>query len=298
MGMFFGNYDRPGPGVRKDEPKKKAVPRFFSVLHRKFFDLVKLNLLFCLPVAAVLALIFLFSRLIDNTLFDFLPVILLFPFIGGLTYVTRNYVREEHAFVLWDFKDAVKNNWKPLLIDGVIVYAVCAMLSISVPYYLQVAPKGILSSVAACICILIGLLFLFGQYYAPLLIVTFDLKIGQILKNSMIFAILGLWRNLLVTLLIAVLALFTFIAFYIQMPLLIIIFFLLLVFLLFSYCSFLANFAAYPLVDKLMIQPYKKQQEGGSGKEEQDEGESQNALPATTDSEEEEDNSSEHADDA
>ena len=199
MGMFFGNYDKPGPGVRKDEPKKKAVPRFFSIFQRKFFDLVKLNLLFCLPVAVVGVLIFALYRLTNNVLLDLLPLILLFPFIGGLIYVTRNYAREEHAFVFWDFKDTVKNNWKPLLIDGVIAYAVTAMLSVSIPYYMNVAPKGILTSIATCVCIMIGVLFLFSQYYVPLLIVTFDLKLSQILKNSMIFAILGLWRNLLVT---------------------------------------------------------------------------------------------------
>jgi uncharacterized membrane protein YesL len=274
MGMFFGNYDRPGPGVRKDEPKKKAVPRFFTILQRKFFDLVKLNLLFCLPVVVVAALIFAFSMIYNNILFDLIPIAFLFPFIGGLTYVTRNYVREEHAFVFWDFKDAVKNNWKPLLIDGFIVYAVAVILSVSIPYYFQVAPKGLLTSVAACACILIGLLFLFSQYYTPLMIVTFDLKLTQILKNSLIFAILGLWRNLLVTLLIGIIALFTFVAFYIEMPLLIIIFFCLLIFLLFSYCSFLINFAAYPLIDKLMVQPYKKQQENNGSGEEDDESDS------------------------
>lgn len=64
MGMFSVNYDRPGPGVRKDAPPQKAVPRFFSILQRHFFDLCKLNLLFCIPVAVVAVLVFLLNMVI------------------------------------------------------------------------------------------------------------------------------------------------------------------------------------------------------------------------------------------
>ncbi|WP_417077036.1 YesL family protein, partial [Hominenteromicrobium sp.] len=57
-----------------------------------------------------------------------LPLILLSPFTCGLAYVTRNFAREEHAFVWSDFWDAVKNNWKPALLNGVIVYLAYVIL--------------------------------------------------------------------------------------------------------------------------------------------------------------------------
>lgn len=260
MGMLFGNYNKPGPGIRKDAPAQKAVPRFFSIFGRKFFDLVKLNLLFCIPVIVVTALVFAFNLVVQNLLFDLLPVILLFPFIGGLTFVTRNYAREEHAFVLWDFKDAVKNNWKLFLLDGVLVYFVSVILSISIPYYISAAGKNWFTSVAAAICTLIGLFFLFSQYYVPVMIVTFDLKFSQILKNSLIFAVIGLWRNLLVTALLGILAFFIFVAFHYAVPILVVVLVLcLFIFLLFSYCAFLINFTVYPLIDRMMVQPYLNQ---------------------------------------
>lgn len=264
--MLFGNYNKPGPGVRKDAPRQKAVPRFFSILQRKFFDLIKLNLLFCIPVAVVAVLVVLLNLIIPFTLIDFLPVIFLFPFIGGLTIVTRNYAREEHAFIFSDFKDAVKNNWAPFLIDGALCYAVVMILSVSIPYYLKTGSKNFLSMAATVVCIIIALLFLFSQYYVPVMIVTFDLKLGQILKNSLIFAIIGLWRNLFITGLLIVLALL----FYFSqiMPLTIILAVLFAVLLLFSYCSFLINFAIYPLIDKMMIQPYAKKEREESGEEE------------------------------
>ena len=42
------------------------------------------------------------------------------PFTAGLSYVTRNWARDEHAFAWSDFKDAVKSNWKiPLLLSTI-----------------------------------------------------------------------------------------------------------------------------------------------------------------------------------
>ena len=42
------------------------------------------------------------------------------PFNAGVTYVLRNWARDEHSFVLSDFKDAVKANWKQALVISVI----------------------------------------------------------------------------------------------------------------------------------------------------------------------------------
>ena len=55
MKLFSRNYDRPGPGVSKDEPRKKGLARFFEVLFRDFFDLVKLNVIFLICIAPAAA---------------------------------------------------------------------------------------------------------------------------------------------------------------------------------------------------------------------------------------------------
>lgn len=272
MALFGVNYNRPGPGIEKDAPKQKAVPRFFSILQRKFFDLCKLNLLFFVPVLAVGFLVYLLNRITAFIPIDLLPTILLFPFIGGLTYITRNYAREEHAFIYSDFMDAVKNNWKSLLLDGVLCYIVTGILSVSIPYYWTHASQSFFNIAASGVCSLVALLFLFSQYYVPVMIVTFDLKLKQILKNSLIFAILGVGRNLLITVLLGVLVYLLFLS--ISMPLTIMIAALFCIFLAFAYSSFLINFAVYPLIDKTMIQPYNKkiEQEKGLVKPEETKG--------------------------
>ncbi len=45
MGMFF-NYDRPGPGVDKNAPKKKGVSLFFELLGRNISKLLLSNILY------------------------------------------------------------------------------------------------------------------------------------------------------------------------------------------------------------------------------------------------------------
>ena len=253
MGLFRSNYDKPGPGVRKDAPPQKAVPRFFSILGRKFFDLIKLNLLFCIPAAVVFLLTLLVARITPYTYLVLLPVVFLFPFLAGLTFVTRNYAREEHAFIFSDFVDAVKENWKKFLADGVICYFLFILFSVSIPYYVSMSANNVAYFIAAALCSGFALIFLFSQYYVPVLIVTFDLSMKQILKNSLIFSILGIWRNLLVTVLVAAFALALYLSQVMPLTLTLAAFFV--IFLLFALISFIISFAVYPLIKKMMIDP-------------------------------------------
>jgi uncharacterized membrane protein YesL len=200
---------------------------------------------------------------------DLLPLILLSPFCAGLTFVTRNYAREEHAFIFSDFVDAVKNNWKPFLVNGILVYVFTNIMIVAISYYHNLSSQNIIGTIATVLCIVISYIVLCSQYYVPVMIVTFDLKLTQILKNSLIFAIIGLLPNFITTLLLALLVVLYFVS--IIMPLTIIIMVCFTIFLVFAYCSFLINFAVYPLVDKMMIQPYLKMQKENKKDESEDE---------------------------
>lgn len=285
MGLFnfFGNYDKPGPGVNKDEPQKAAPIRFFEILFRKFSKLVQLNLIFVLPtiVAVVLMVCLYFSPVhfvlqLPSVQLDIwslyvmpLPLILLSPFTAGLTIVTRNFSREEHAFVWSDFWEAVKNNWKYFLLNGVIVYAVYVVISFSLIYYYNSAIQNSLLYVPFGLCIVFSVVFLFAQYYLPVMFVTFDLKFGQIYRNAFIFVFVGFGRNFLITLILA--ALVIAILLIPIMPLTVMIFLLLVVCLLFSFISYLINFTIYPIIDQYLIQPYnRKLEEEKYGKPEEE----------------------------
>ena len=59
MGLFF-NYNKPGPGVDKNAPKKKGAALFFELFLRYFGKLLLSNMLYfvvSLPVLAIYAMI-------------------------------------------------------------------------------------------------------------------------------------------------------------------------------------------------------------------------------------------------
>ena len=284
MGLFSINYNKPGPGVSKDAPVKKPFFRFWEVYFRKFFDLIKVNLLFAIPTAVIVVLSFMFGIFISSvnpnlSFLGWLPMIFLSPFVAGLTFVCRNYAREEHAFILSDFWDAVKNNWKQFLANGIICYIFYVLMSISIPFYSAQLSSNSLLYIPFVVCCIISFLFICAQFYIPVMIITFDLGLKQIYKNALIFAIVGLWRNLM---LIAILAVFIVAAiiFFLMIPALaVLVLFALAVFWMFGFFGFLINFAVYPMIVKFIITPYEKAQqekkkaEAGENTEEEEEDE-------------------------
>lgn len=276
MGFFgFGNYDKPGPGVSKDEPPKAAPIRFFEVLARKFSKLVQLNLIFMIPTTV--ACILMVALYLVPTHFAVsisgmfqmdgwatfvvpLPIILLSPFVAGLTYVTRNFAREEHAFVWSDFWDAVKGNWKYFLLNGVICYGVFTLLSFAVLYYYSMTLSGWIYYIPLWLCVVVAVVFLFAQYYLPIMFVTFDLKFTHAYKNALIFTVAGFGRNILVTVILGAL-LFAFL----NIPLLnitLLVYALVFIFFIFAFISYLISFAVYPIIDRYMIQAAKRIENG------------------------------------
>ena len=146
--------------VNKDDPPKAAPVRFFEILLRKFGPMVQLNLIFLIPFAVILALMvliylapthFMLQLPVGDSYIQLdawamyampFPLVLLSPFTAGLTFVTRNYAREEHAFVWSDFWENVKGNWKYFLLNGFIVYVVYVVLSFSAIYYTTAPPAA------------------------------------------------------------------------------------------------------------------------------------------------------------
>lgn len=271
---IFGNYDKPGPGVNKDEPPKAAPVRFFEIFFRKFSKLIQLNLIFVIPTIIAFALMIgiyfapthfilqLPTMQLDVwTLYAVpFPLVFLSPFLAGLTFVTRNFAREEHAFIWSDFWSAVKSNWKYFLINGFICYLAYLVLSFSMIYYYNQTAQEWLFYIPFWLCIVLAVLFVFAQYYLPIMFVTFDLKFGQAYKNAFIFALAGFWRNILLTVIVGGLG-FLAISVVPIMGLTILIFLLLFLLLIFSFTSYLINFTVYPMIDRYLIQPYEQKLE-------------------------------------
>jgi uncharacterized membrane protein YesL len=204
MSFLKPDYSKPGAGVSKDEgPQKRWILQYFESLWAHLGRLVMVNaifLLFCVPAVALMAIINLSlqnnmpSPVIMNFL-SFLPLSLLAIPIGGLTYVTRNMARDEHAFLWYDFVKNMTKNWKQNLIHGLLTFAVTFCCAYAILFYADKSHTNWLYFIPCAFVVVVIVAFLFAQFYIPTMIVTFDLSYKNILRNGFSFAIMGFMRN-------------------------------------------------------------------------------------------------------
>ncbi len=213
MGGIFGafnNYSKPGPGVRKDAPRKKGVFLFMELLGRKFGAYVKLNLTYmitCIPAFAVVLHI-IYSMLIEfakpvqeeyAVLFLMAGIASAFltltfglsPFSAGYYYILKNYSEEMHAWVFSDFFEKFRKNIKQSLLTFVIdLVALCvALLSLRLYFIMMLTGFGAMLTVPAVVLILVLVIYSLMTPYKWTMIVTIDLKLKHIYKNSLLLTL-------------------------------------------------------------------------------------------------------------
>lgn len=257
--LGFGNYAKPGQGVGKDEPQKNSFVVFFEIYIRKFWKLIEINILFflfCIPFfIPYIITSLIFSKITVITFISLIPVIGVAAITPGLTYILRNYARQEHAFIWSDFIENIKKNLKQSLTIGIIDFSVYALMIFSVYFYHYQIKENSFYYVPFIISIVFTLIFTFMQYYIFVMLVTFELTTKQLLKNALIFSIAGLGRNIIITFFCGLLA----IAVYLLSP----ISYLFVPFILISTVGFIIVFNSWPLINKLLMP--------NSGDESQDE---------------------------
>ena len=171
----------------------------------------------------------------------------------GTTYILRNLVRGDGVFMFSDYFYAIKRNRKQGFILGVIDTAAIFALVFDFIYFYN-APAGGGNGFMYVMIFALTLIYGIMRFYTYLMLVTFDMKLGKILKNALIFTVMGFGRNAmallgmgLLTGVFAVLILL----FGRIVPALIILPFLCLL----GFCGFMYTFAAYPVIEKYMIAP-------------------------------------------
>ncbi|MBO5653382.1 MAG: hypothetical protein J6S44_04120, partial [Clostridia bacterium] len=111
----------------------------------------------------------------------------------GTTYILRNMVKGEPVFFWSDFWYAIRRNLKQGFFFGIVDL----LILILIPYNVWVLSlgSGFWNGILFWSNIVVGLLYLAMRAYSYIEIVTFDLSIYKILKNALIFAIVGFKRN-------------------------------------------------------------------------------------------------------
>ena len=179
----------------------------------------------------------------------------------GAAYIVRNMVRGEPVFIWSDYFYAIKRNLKQGFFLGLIDAVVLFTLGFDIAYFWGRTGSFTLDFGFFATIALIVIYFLM-RFYIYLLLVTFDLSIYKILKNALIFSMLGFKRNFMGVLGIALITGIhvLLIPLLITTPLSGIP--IILPFLWYmAAVTFTSAYAAYPVIDKYMIAPYINQTE-------------------------------------
>ena len=195
-----------------------------------------------------------------------LPLLILFICLSALLLVTfgpvncgcahllRSVVRRDPVFLFQDFFGAIKKNfWRGLALGILdLLFAVVVAYDIFI-FYLNYA-SSFFFTVSFFFSLAVALIYLMARPYLYLICITFKLKFFKIIKNSVIFAFLGVKRNILALLGKAMLLIFTMLLLSVNflmavgalMPLVI----------LFGLALYMGVYAAYKVIKQYMIDPY------------------------------------------
>ena len=111
------------------------------------------------------------------------------PFTAGLSYVTRNWARDEHAFIWTDFKDAVKANWKQALVLSAITSVLPLAAYLGWQFYGQMAAKNMIMIIPQVLVVLVGIIWSISITYMHPLAVTYELKMKDVIRNGLLLGV-------------------------------------------------------------------------------------------------------------
>lgn len=177
------------------------------------------------------------------------------PVNAGTTYILRNALRGEPVFVWSDFWYAVKRNFKQALIFGVIDILMIVMLIYDFVTYRNNIDTNI-GMFMFVLCFGISIFYYFIRMYIYPMMVTFDMSILKLIKNGMLFAILGIKRNIMVLLGTIAVIIIQLLLFGVVMPVAV----MLPVLITFGLLGYMCIYGAYPKIKEIMIDPYYKEE--------------------------------------
>ena len=261
MAGLFGlfNYEKEGPGVSKNAPKKRPFFEFMDIFGRKFWSLALAGLLYTLVS---------------------LPIVTCGWAEAGLTRITRSYSREKHAFIKEDFFESIKKNRRNSLIIGIINLVITLILIYNFVTLIPVMIPGLLlpfvesaadlpaardlntmETIILVVSMAVYVTFTWMKYYIPFLTITFKLNLKQTYKNAFLFAGANMKVNLLISaILIAVYALLGGLVLvtattefnYLVLSVVLV----LCVSVVPAFRSLLIQYSIFPAIKKLIIDPY------------------------------------------
>lgn len=178
MGKFkLFDYTKDGPGVSKYDKKPSGFVLFWRTYKNKFFRICGMTFIYLLCCV---------------------PVITIGPATAGFAYIMRDMAREKPGFLWHDYWNAIKKNWKQSTAMGLIDLVVAAVVysDIMICNFFAAEFGKVWLTYLQGVIIAIALIYFFVRTYAYTLIVTFDIKLTTVIKNSFYLTMLGIVRCL------------------------------------------------------------------------------------------------------
>ncbi|MCL2828657.1 MAG: hypothetical protein FWD99_07980 [Oscillospiraceae bacterium] len=198
MGIFRHNSNKPATGYKKDGLRKKGIHRFFEILVRDFWELIKLNLMFCICVlpTVILFLLSLFGFYSGITFA--LSIVAALPVGGAVTayifYLTM-MLRDEPSNVWYECKRKFIENFRQAAATGIICTGILYTQVLLWVVLLQSDPGhelfwGVVTFFAM-------ILFFMITPYLFMHFAYIELGTFQILKNSIMMSFAYVVRSLM-----------------------------------------------------------------------------------------------------
>ena len=274
IGNLFGmNFEKEGPGAPENGKKDPVFIRFFKIIKRKFWAMLRINamqLIGSLPALAIAVLLIspmymdflpdhigadFGARLLVGFLFLSLQLICVGPVQAGFIYTMRNYAREEHVFVWHDFIKGIRENWKRAGIVSLIDLLMVYLVSYTWCFYRMLGAKmGMIEQLCSVILLIILVIYAMMHMYIYPMMATLDLNVRQLYANAFRFAIGKFLPNLGI---LALIILFDCLIFLNQVTGV-----LLMALVGFVFPNFLSTYYAYLGIDKHIIQKIRRMEAG------------------------------------
>ncbi len=172
----------------------------------------------------------------------------------GSIYVIRGLVRGDSVFILSDFFYAIRKNLKQGFVLGLIDCIAMFALVFDV-YYFYTSPQTPFNNFMYVMTIALIVLYIIFRFYTYLMVVTFDMKLRKVFKNALIFIVLGIKRNLMALLGLAIVTAIAVLLIVIFLPMGLGVTLVLPFIYYLGICAFIYTYAAYPIIKKYMIDP-------------------------------------------
>lgn len=211
---LFKNYFYGNPGKRdftEDDLPGTRLELFKAVLSVRKGNMVSLNWLYLLiwiPALlwTLINLLQLFSiedaALYPSLLLSYLtllaPLIAITgPFNAGISYVMRNWARDEHSFPFQDFKRGMKENWRQALLFGVIEGLLPLVVYVCVYFYSGMAKNSPIFYLPIALLLAAAALWVLSAQWMPTMMVSYRLRFSQLVRNSFIISLVALPKTVL-----------------------------------------------------------------------------------------------------